>query len=137
MVGGLGSSSSISVIEGREESGDEREVRPLLEGENANGGGRFQSMPPSRPALAVVAELESCRKRSSKVEPFSLIELEPCKLDKLELCFLEFNGERIVLARRKFCLRPEELADVIPVRNENGLLNLYGTLESLYDRALG
>ena len=127
-------------MEGREESGDERDVSPLPEDEKANCGGRFQSMPPSRPALGVVAELESGWTRSSKVESFSLIELELCKLDRPELCtlcFLELKGERMVLARRKFCLRPEELADVIPVRKENGLLNLYGTLESLYDRALG
>lgn len=142
-VYGLGSSSSISAIEGREESGDERDVRPLLEGENVNRGGKIQSRPASRPALGVVAELESGWKRSSKVESFSLVELEPCKLDELELCtlcslcFVVLAGERIVLARRKFCFRPEELADDIPVKKENGLLNLYGTLGSLHDRALG
>ena len=81
----LDSSLLISAIEGRDDNGDERDVRSLLEGESANCGDRFHSMPPSRPALGVVAKLESGLKRSSKVESFSLMELEPCKLDELLL----------------------------------------------------
>ena len=46
------------------------------------------------------------------------------------------RGDGIVLARKKFTLlRRDGLARL--ERNEKGLLNLYGTLESLCDRAVG
>ena len=92
--------SSISSIEVREESGDERALEdPLLKVQAANFPAVFQSMKLEKLALGVVAELDCFGKILSKAEFLPLVTLEVPRLG-----FLEFVLDGLVLARWKNCL---------------------------------
>lgn len=114
--------SSISAMEVREESGDERALEDaLLKGQKVGFPAVFQSMAYGRSALGVVIELDGRGNILSKVE-FPPLE----KLELLKLCFRGFIWEGLVFARWKNRLyRPDDpLLEVLPVKNEKGLLNL-------------
>ena len=80
-----------------------------------------------------MAELGGRGKTLSKVEFFPLDILEVPRL-----CFRDFTREGLVFERWKNCrYRPDDpLLDALPVKNEKGLLNLYGTSDSLFERTL-
>ncbi len=116
--------SSISAIEVRDEGAVESALEAtLLMSMGANLSAVFQSMPLENLVLSVVAGLERCGIALSVVEspPLDMLEVP-------RLWFSDFTFEGFVLALGKNCLRrPDELLDVLPVKNEKGLLNLYGT----------
>ncbi len=116
--------SSKSAMEVRVEGAEESALEAtLLKNMGAILSAVCQSMPLEYLVLSVVAGLECCA--------IALSVTEFPALDMLEFPGLGFSGftfEEFVLALWKNCLkRPDELLDVLPVKKEKGLLNLYGT----------